>query len=136
MTAPGDRYDEKLHEIGRICGTGFDHVVIRDTLNRRGRAVGEVPELLLAGAEAAGVDTGHLEVVLDTVEAIERALAIAREGDIVVIGSADNHEMLPILARHVDQLVPTQGTGISISLISEPETEAWPSDQPQQAERM
>jgi cyanophycin synthetase len=136
VTAPGDRYDEKLHEIGRICGMGFDHVVIRDTLNRRGRAVGEVPELLLSGAKAAGVDTGHLEVVLDTVEAVERALAIAGEGDIVVIGSADNHEMLPLLARHVDQLVPTKGPGITISLVSEPETEAWPSDQPEQAESL
>ncbi|MFN3429387.1 MAG: cyanophycin synthetase [Candidatus Sericytochromatia bacterium] len=136
VTAPGDRYDEKLHEIGRICGTGFDHVVIRDTLNRRGRAVGEVPKLLMTGAREAGVAASHLEVVLDTADAIERALAIACEGDIVVIGSADNHEMLPILARHVDQLVPPQGPGISISLISEPETEAWPSDQPQQAERL
>jgi cyanophycin synthetase len=130
VTAPGDRYDEKLLEVGRICGEGFDEVIIRDTLNRRGRAVGAVPDLLREGALAAGVDPARITIVLDTNDALEHAFTIAGEGDLVVIGSADMHDMLPMLSRHVEQLVPTSSPKLSISLISEPVTEGWEAQRP------
>ncbi|RZA34526.1 MAG: cyanophycin synthetase, partial [Lysobacteraceae bacterium] len=60
VTAPGDRRDEDLREVGRVCGARFDELVVYESQSR-GREVGEAVDLILDGAEeAAGMsDTLH-----------------------------------------------------------------------------
>ncbi len=101
IAAPGDRYDEKLREIGRIVGAAFDVVITRDRCyDLRGRARGEAAELLLEGVQALGRRDLLAWAVPDTYEAIDRALALAEAGDLVVIGAADPEEVLThVLAR-------------------------------------
>jgi cyanophycin synthetase len=44
VTGPGDRRDEDLREIGRLTAP-FDHVIVKEDDNRRGRRAGEIAAL-------------------------------------------------------------------------------------------
>ncbi len=46
LTAPGDRRDQDITEIGRVAAGHFDHYICRQDDNRRGREDGEVPRML------------------------------------------------------------------------------------------
>ncbi|QOY92391.1 cyanophycin synthetase [Massilia sp. UMI-21] len=83
VTAPGDRRDEDLREVGRVCGERFDELVVYESQSR-GREVGEAVDLILEGAqEAAGMgDTLHR--VIEVGEAIRHGLSLCRPGDVLV----------------------------------------------------
>jgi cyanophycin synthetase len=88
IATPGDRRDEDMRELGRVAGRYFDDIVIREDLNPRGRKRGETAEHILEGvreAMRAGHRVGHVEIVLDEMEASRRALSRARPGDLVVL---------------------------------------------------
>jgi cyanophycin synthetase len=118
IAAPGDRYDEKLREIGRICGAAVDHLIIREMAgDLRGRRTGETPALLADGAREAGLGEDRLQVIVDEPEAVETALAMAREGDLVVVGCADTPRLLAQLGRHAGGLAGGGSHGVSITLV-------------------
>jgi cyanophycin synthetase len=99
ISAPGDRRDEDILDLAAAAATAFDLVLLREDDNRRGRATGEVGELLRRGLLAAGMPADRIAPeVLDEEEAVERALAAARAGDLLVI-FGDN------LSRVWDQIV-------------------------------
>jgi len=83
VTAPGDRRDTDLFDIGRVCGARFDELVVYESASR-GRPVGDAVDLILRGAEeVAGVsDTLHRE--LDVGEAIRLGLSLCERGDVLV----------------------------------------------------
>ena len=90
VAAPGDRRETDLAEIGRICGAGFDDLVIYEMDDRRGKAPGETASILLGGAlEArAGRLAPAVRTVLDVREAIRSALEQSVPGDLIVVGCA------------------------------------------------
>ncbi|MFN8423974.1 MAG: cyanophycin synthetase [Anaerolineae bacterium] len=101
LAAPGDRRDEDIRAIARLCAGHFDHFICRRDDNPRGRGEDEVPRMmaeavLAAAAEAAaGAGTGpgrrravtadDVEIVVDEAEAVERALTMARRDDLVLV---------------------------------------------------
>lgn len=107
ITAPGDRYDEKLKEIGRICGQGFDHLIVRQMTDLRGRPLGEAPELMRQGALDAGMDPARVELILDEPTAIRHAIEMGREGDLIIIGCSDTADMIADVVKHAEILIPT-----------------------------
>ncbi|HEX8785836.1 MAG TPA: Mur ligase family protein, partial [Telluria sp.] len=52
VSAPGDRRDEDLREVGRVCAAAYDEIVVYES-SLRGRAPGETVDLILDGAEQA-----------------------------------------------------------------------------------
>jgi cyanophycin synthetase len=48
---PGDRRDEDLIELGKLSATFFDRIIIKEDDDTRGRAWGEVAELIVQGIE-------------------------------------------------------------------------------------
>lgn len=106
ITAPGDRQDDKLVEMGRLCGLGFDTLIIREMDERRGRQPGEVARLLRQGAELVG--HGDVQVVLDEGAAVAEALSQARPGDYVVITCADTKLNLSQVLAYQESL-PQRG---------------------------
>jgi cyanophycin synthetase len=106
ITAPGDRYDEKLREIGRICGDGFDYVIVRQMTDLRGRPLGEAPKLIMEGVLASGLAEANVEMVLDEPEAINKAIEMGKEGDLIVIGCSDTAGMINQVAQHAEKLIP------------------------------
>ncbi|HHV57120.1 MAG TPA: cyanophycin synthetase [Firmicutes bacterium] len=82
---PGDRPDELVERVGRTAAEGFDLLFIKEDEDRRGRQAGEIAELLLKGARAAGFPSEHARIILREEEALQAALAECRRGDLVVI---------------------------------------------------
>ena len=88
VATPGDRRDEDMRELGRVAARYFDEVVIREDRNPRGRKRGEIAAHVLEGVrEAMRGDhrVGHVEIVLDEMDATRRALDRSRPGDLVVL---------------------------------------------------
>jgi cyanophycin synthetase len=82
--APGDRCDELIEEAGRIASGGFNRVVIKEDDDKRGRAPGEVAQMLWRAVKDRAPER-DCHVVLNEREAVERELQRIGEGDIVVV---------------------------------------------------
>ncbi|WP_194711089.1 Mur ligase family protein [Noviherbaspirillum soli] len=90
ITVPGDRRDCDLADIGRICGAGFDELLVYEA-EPRGRPRGETASRLLAGARQAGA--GWSDAEPDVRQALARMLARCQAGDMLVFtcgGSLDD----------------------------------------------
>jgi len=79
-----------LSRLGEIAGTNADRLIICDGEYAANQQPGDVRSELLAGAVQVGADP-KTEVIADRREAIEKAVAIARRGDIVVLAAITQH---------------------------------------------
>ncbi len=77
--------DATVREFARYAAAGFDHFICRDYSKLYDRQAGEIPQLLRAYLLEAGVDDSAIEIVLDERPAIDAALRLAQEGDLVAI---------------------------------------------------
>jgi cyanophycin synthetase len=85
---PGDRREEDMRELGRVAARYFDDIIIREDRNPRGRKRGETAAHVAEGVREGmrGVArAGNVEVVLDEMEAVGRALDRSRPGDLVLL---------------------------------------------------
>ncbi len=85
LSAPGDRRDEDIEEIGRLAAGHFDKYICRTDDNPRGRDRDEVPRMLQKALIAAGVDKKNIQIVQDEQESVDTALRMAKQGDLVLI---------------------------------------------------
>jgi cyanophycin synthetase len=88
MATAGDRRDEDIRELGTVASNYFDHIIVREDANTRGRARGEVAALIEEGIRAgmaAGKRTRAVEIVTDEIQATRRALDMGRDGDVIVV---------------------------------------------------
>jgi cyanophycin synthetase len=85
LAAPGDRRDEDVQAIAEAAAGHFDHYFCKADDNRRGRGFDEVPNMLNAHLQDAGVADGKIEVIPEEQQAVDASLHMAREGDLVVI---------------------------------------------------
>ena len=106
VTMPGDRRDEDLRELGRAAA-GFDYVIAKEHPDYlRGRQAGGVARLIGEGVEAGGRSPDEWETVLSEPEAVDRALALMQDGDLVLIVADDTAGVLAQLQPHVVEDVP------------------------------
>lgn len=82
---PGDRRDEDLTDLGRLSATFFDHMIVKEDDDGRGRPAGNAAELIVQGIAQANDSTASYVVQLDEITAIEDALEHAPEDALVVI---------------------------------------------------
>ena len=85
LAAPGDRRDEDIEAIANEASGHFDHYICRADDSRRGRGDAEVPEMLRDQLVANGIDPAAIDIIPDEVLAVEGALDVAQEGDLVVL---------------------------------------------------
>jgi cyanophycin synthetase len=83
VTAPGDRRDEDLIEIGHVCGERFDELVVYES-SSRGRPVGDAVDLILEGAEEITGPSDTLHRELEVGAAIRLGLSLCNPGDVLV----------------------------------------------------
>jgi cyanophycin synthetase len=81
---PGDRRDEDLILLGNISAQIFDHIIIKEDKDSRGRELGEVADLIKKGVYQISPDKTH-EIILDEIEATNTALNQAQKDSLVVI---------------------------------------------------
>lgn len=80
---PGDRSNDDMRDIGRLCSDNMDIIVIKEDLEKRGRNEGEV-----AYEIKKGVDMGYcknVSIIMDEVEALKHAFENSDSGDIIII---------------------------------------------------
>ncbi len=123
--APGDRRDEDFVQLGVLAAKIFDHVIIKEDDDTRGRARGEVADLIIEGIQRTLQETditvSHT-VQLDETEAIEHALDNALENGLVVV--------LPESVTRAIALITARGP-LSEVVEAQP-TEATPTESPEQ----
>lgn len=85
VAAPGDRRDQDIRDIATLVAGHFDHYICRRDDNTRGRDGDEVPGMQRQALLDAGVPDERIELIPDEVEAIDRALELARPGDLLLI---------------------------------------------------
>jgi cyanophycin synthetase len=89
ISAPGDRRDEDIRESVEACLPSFTHFVCKADINRRGRGEGEIPQLIRRYLLELGIEDGNISVFDDEEPAVDHALNMAEEGDLVVITADD-----------------------------------------------
>ncbi len=89
LAAPGDRRDEDIFAIADEAAGHFDHYILKADDNRRGRDQKEVPLMLRKQLMEKGVQDNQIEVIADETEAVDAALKMAREGDLLLIFGDD-----------------------------------------------
>ncbi|WP_158963508.1 cyanophycin synthetase [Myroides fluvii] len=79
----GDRRDEDIIQCGKIAARMFDHIIIRQETNLRGRTEEEIIQLLLIGITSVDKQVTY-QVIPKEIEAIKHAISIAKEGNYIV----------------------------------------------------
>ena len=85
VAGPGDRRDEDIVAIGERVAGGFDHYICRRDDSLRGRAPDEVPNMIASVLKAKGVPQTAISIIPDEQEAIDAALRMGRQGDLLLI---------------------------------------------------
>ena len=98
LAAPGDRRDEDVCEIGRLCAR-LDRVILKEDDDRRGRVPGEVARLLEQGLREGGLAPERIETVFAEQDAVARALGEMRDGDLLVVLVDDVSGVLAAVRR-------------------------------------
>ncbi len=104
----GSRSDAAIEELGSTLAAVYDHIIVADA-DPRNRGEGETPALVRTGALEAGLSAAAVEVVLDPLEAIDRAFTVVAAGDIIVVQVDEVEPMLNRVMVHFERLV---GSGL------------------------
>jgi cyanophycin synthetase len=89
MSTPGDRRDEDIHASVNACLPQFTHFVLKADGNRRGRGDDEIPQLMRRYLIEAGIEDANITVIADEEPAVDFALNMATDGDLVIITADD-----------------------------------------------
>jgi len=82
---PGDRRNESIIEVGRLCGRFFSKLYIKEDNDLRGRDAGEVADMLYGAALEQGIGKDKVQVVYDETRALEMAIMDAAPGEMIVM---------------------------------------------------
>jgi cyanophycin synthetase len=96
ITAPGDRRDEDIRELGRLAAR-LDHVILKEDDDLRGRSPGEISALVREGLVAGGLSDDAIEVVTNELDAVDRAIELIEDHDIGVVLADD----VPAVLAHL-----------------------------------
>jgi cyanophycin synthetase len=89
LGVPGDRRDEDLREVGRLCA-GLDLAIFKEHAHyRRGRPPGEAARIMAEGALSAGMPADRVWAFDDEAAAVAATLDVMQPGDVVAIIADD-----------------------------------------------
>ena len=101
IDAAGDRSDAEITRLGNIAAATYQRVYIFESLDRRGRAEGEIPTLLSKGLTEAGMKEDAIKLFSTPEEAWQQAVADASPGSMVVILTSDYERTLGSLSQYI-----------------------------------
>jgi len=120
IAGPGDRRDQDIDNIAKAAFGHFDLYICKADDNRRGRGYDEVPKRMADVLMQQGVPKEAILMIPDEAEAIDKALSLAEQDDLLIIfGDAitrcwkqiiqfnnDNSNEEAILEKTVQKVVP------------------------------
>ncbi len=98
----GDRRDQDIAECARIACDMFDHIIIRQEHDLRGRSESNINGLLIQGIMASCRKVSY-EMISEETDAIRRALRIAQAGDLVVALSDQYKSVVEVIRDELDR---------------------------------
>ena len=104
-TTPGDRRDCDMIRQGELLGDMFDHVIVYEYHDRRGRADGEIIRLFRIGLEK-GKRVKQIDEIRGADEAAEFALRGAQPGDLLLIQSYMVDETVSFIRAYLEAISP------------------------------
>ncbi len=81
---PGDRRDEDFVTLGKLSADIFDHIIVKEDDDTRGRSRGSAADLISKGISEVNPNCRY-ESILDETAAINKALDMAPDNSLVVI---------------------------------------------------
>jgi cyanophycin synthetase len=99
ITAPGDRRDEDLRALGRLCAR-LDRVIVKEDQHRRGRPPGEIARVIIEGLREGGLAEDRIEILYEEHRAMNRALELLGDHDLVVSLIDDVPAVLAQMRQH------------------------------------
>jgi cyanophycin synthetase len=99
--APGDRRDEDIRGLGRLCAV-LDHAFVKEDTDLRGRDPGEAAALVAEGLREGGMSEDRIEMVGDEFQAVDRAMGAAEAGDLVMVLA----DKVDAVLKHVQKQAP------------------------------
>lgn len=100
----GNRLDEHIKQFGAALAEVYDQIIVTD-LDPRHRQPGETPGLVLSGALGTGIPDDRAEIVIDPLQAIDRAFEIVQSGDLIVLQVDDVAPVLKRVMEHFERVV-------------------------------
>ncbi len=101
---PGDRTDESILKVGAKCSEIFSKVYIKEDMDLRGRAPGEVANILYKGLMGANFCPENVEIILSEIEALKAAIAEAQAGDLIVLFYEEFEPAFHLVSRLQSQI--------------------------------
>lgn len=98
---PGDRLDSNVLQVGNISGSYFDYIYIKEDIDKRGRRNGEIANLLEKGVINSGFNNKNIEIIIDEVEALEKAIDNSKPGDIIIIFFEKYEPLLSLVKERI-----------------------------------
>ncbi|MCF8229938.1 MAG: cyanophycin synthetase [Bacteroidales bacterium] len=89
----GNRRPQDIIDFGASLAEFYDYVIIADSDPRK-RAVGETCELVKEGLLRSGFPKDNIEIEIDERDATQKALNMAKDGDLVVIQADDVQQVI------------------------------------------
>lgn len=84
LSAPGDRMDSYIEELGNIAGKTSDFIILREHKNQRGSKNGRVSGLMKKGAIKVGMKDDDFTFILNDVEALSYAVKKAVKNEMII----------------------------------------------------
>jgi cyanophycin synthetase len=112
----GSRLDDDIKQFGAALASVYDHILIAD-IDPRNRQPGETAALLLSGIRGAGMRDECAQVLLDPMQAIDRAFEIVQAGDLIVVQVDEVGPMLNHVMRHFERIVEPPITPVRSELV-------------------
>lgn len=102
---PGDRRNEDILEIGKLAGSSFDRLIIKEDAHLRERRPLEVAELLKNGALASGIKAENIRIIPQEGEALKYALNTACQGEIIAVFFEKMEPLLKIIQKFKTDII-------------------------------
>ncbi len=96
---PGDRRDESIYEVGRLCSRSFSKVYIKEDSDLRGRDAGEVADLLYGAVMSEGMDKDSVRVIYQEAKALEAAIMDAVPGEMIIMFYEEFEPAVEVIER-------------------------------------
>ena len=85
---PGDRRDEDFQNVAKTVAVTFNQVILFEGY-LRGKKTGYISNTLQKYLISYGMDSNKIEIITDEHDAVQYALDLAQEGDLLVISNYD-----------------------------------------------
>ena len=84
----------------------FDHIIIRQEHDLRGRTEEGINSIILQGIIESGRDVGY-EFISEETKAIKRAIDMAKDGDLIVALSDQYHSVVDAIRHELEKVKTT-----------------------------